>query len=217
LNYYENKIKRKNERAAIFKKLQEQLTEFKSEMHATQDPSSATIGHNNAASISPKRSGDLFNDQSLNKGNPIDLKNQARLTPFRQDAKQYMDKVLNLMNMINEVDGLTNVAELKNKLEKQKFQVLKARTERDELQALLKQAQLSIHQFQEKIEKLIEMEKTYQNQLSDNQNLVQTLNQNLQSLNEQNEFSERQMRQQLQQTDQLRQENHDLIMQNQQL
>lgn len=52
-----------------------------------------------------------------------------------------MDKVLNLMNMINEVDGLTNVAELKNKLEKQKFQVLKARTERDELQTLLKQAQ----------------------------------------------------------------------------
>lgn len=75
LNYYENKIKRKNERAAIFKKLQEQLTEFKTEMHATQDPSSATIGHNNAASISPKRSGDLFNDPGMNKDNSIDLKN----------------------------------------------------------------------------------------------------------------------------------------------
>jgi hypothetical protein len=29
-----------------------------------------------------------------------------------------MDKVLHLMNIINEVDDLTNVAELKNKLEK---------------------------------------------------------------------------------------------------
>lgn len=83
LNYYESKIKRKNDRAAIFKKLQEQLKEFKSEMHATQDPSSAAIGHNNAASISPKRSQDLFNDPEKNKEHSIDLKNQARLTPFR--------------------------------------------------------------------------------------------------------------------------------------
>ena len=44
-----------------------------------------------------------------------------------------MDKVLNLMNMINEVDGLTNVAELKNKLEKQRLLFIKARAERDEL------------------------------------------------------------------------------------
>jgi hypothetical protein len=42
----------------------------------------------------------------------------SKLTPFRPDAKQYMDKVLHLMNIINEVDDLTNVAELKNKLEK---------------------------------------------------------------------------------------------------
>ena len=62
---------------------QEQLKEFKSEMHATQDPSSAAIGHNNAASISPKRSQDLFNDPEKNKEHSIDLKNQARLTPFR--------------------------------------------------------------------------------------------------------------------------------------
>lgn len=83
LNYYESKIKRKNDRAAIFKKLQEQLKEFKSEMHATQDPSSAAIGHNNAASTSPKRSQDLFNDPEKNKEHPVDLKNQGRLTPFR--------------------------------------------------------------------------------------------------------------------------------------
>jgi len=44
-----------------------------------------------------------------------------------------MDKVLNLMNMINEVDGLTNVAELKNKLEKQRLLLLKGRAERDDL------------------------------------------------------------------------------------
>ena len=59
--------------------------------------------------------------------------NSSKLTPFRPDAKQYMDKVLNFMNIINEVDDLTNVAELKNKLEKQKLQLLKARAERDEV------------------------------------------------------------------------------------
>jgi hypothetical protein len=44
-----------------------------------------------------------------------------------------MDKVLNLMNIINEVDDLTNVAELKNRLEKQKLMLLKAKAERIEL------------------------------------------------------------------------------------
>lgn len=43
-----------------------------------------------------------------------------------------MDKVLNLMTMINEVDDLTNVADLKNKLQMQKCQLLKVRVERDE-------------------------------------------------------------------------------------
>jgi len=40
--------------------------------------------------------------------------NVSRITPFRQDAKQYMDKVLHLMTIVNEVDDLTNVADLKN-------------------------------------------------------------------------------------------------------
>ena len=35
------------------------------------------------------------------------------------------------MNMINEVDGLTNVAELKNKIEKQKLLILKGRAEKE--------------------------------------------------------------------------------------
>ena len=41
-----------------------------------------------------------------------------------------MDKVLNLMKIINEVDELTNVAELKNKLETQRLKLLKYQTER---------------------------------------------------------------------------------------
>lgn len=123
-----------------------------------------------------------------------------------------MDKVLNLMNIINEVDGLTNVAELKNKFERQKLHILKARAERDELQVLLKQVQQQYHYDHQKI---IDKEKSYQDQLSDSEALVQSLNQNLQNLNEQNEFTERQIRQQLQQIDQVGQENHDLIMQNQ--
>ena len=65
---------------------------------------------NVSSSVSPKRipSTNLLGNNSIN----------SKLTPFRPDAKQYMDKVLNLMNIINEVDDLTNVAELKNKLEK---------------------------------------------------------------------------------------------------
>jgi len=42
-----------------------------------------------------------------------------------------MDKVLDLMNMINEVDDVTNVADLKNKIERHKIFILKARAERD--------------------------------------------------------------------------------------
>ena len=83
LNYYVSKIMLKNNRVAIFKKLQKQLKEFKSEMYATQDSSSVAFCHNNAASISPKHSQDLFNDPEKNKEHYIDLKNQARLTPFR--------------------------------------------------------------------------------------------------------------------------------------
>lgn len=36
------------------------------------------------------------------------------------------------MNIINQVDDVTNVAELKNRLEKQKLQLLKTREERDD-------------------------------------------------------------------------------------
>ena len=86
-----------------------------------------------SSSVSPKRSQDLLKI----KGEAIDLNNNnnnSKLTPFKQDAKQYLDKVLNLMNILNEVDGMTNVADLKNKLEKLKLLLLKARAERDEYQ-----------------------------------------------------------------------------------
>jgi hypothetical protein len=61
----EDKIKRKNDKAAIFKKLQDQLNEFKGEMFTTQE------------SQDPK------------------------LAPFKKDSKKYMDKLLDLMNIIN--------------------------------------------------------------------------------------------------------------------
>lgn len=127
IKQYENKIKRKTDRAELFKKLQNQLNEFKSEMYANSDLPAISGGHNNS-SLSPKRSRDLINKPDTQ----VQLTNNARITPFRQDAKQYMDKVLNLMRIINEVDDLTNEAELKNKLQMQKFHLLKARAERDE-------------------------------------------------------------------------------------
>lgn len=43
-----------------------------------------------------------------------------------------MDKVLNLMQIVNEVDDLTNVAELKNQLQMRNIRLMKARAERDE-------------------------------------------------------------------------------------
>ena len=61
------------------------------------------------------------------------------------------------MNIINEVDDLTNVAELKNKLEKQKLQLLKARAERDEvvnqLQYLQQTHRTTEYEFREKEKK----------------------------------------------------------------
>lgn len=76
------------------------------------------IGHDRS-SLSPKRSQiDLIGEQDEDSKQPqTHTLLQGRITPFRTDAKQYMDKVLNLMTLINEVDDLTNVAELKNKLQ----------------------------------------------------------------------------------------------------
>ena len=39
------------------------------------------------------------------------------------------------MKMVNEVDDLTNIAELKNKIEKQRLVIMKTKTEKDSLQA----------------------------------------------------------------------------------
>lgn len=52
--------------------------------------------------------------------------------PFRTDPNKIMQKVLNLMTIINEVDDLTNVADLKNKIEMQKNQIFKIKLERDD-------------------------------------------------------------------------------------
>jgi hypothetical protein len=94
-----------------------------------------TTNIHDKSSLSPKRSNiDLLNDNGKNvsqNDHPLPLF-QSRFSPFKTDAKQYMDKVLNLMTIINEVDDVTNVAELKNKLQMQKCHLLKARVERDE-------------------------------------------------------------------------------------
>jgi|TARA_B110000285_G_C15099180_1_gene603959 hypothetical protein len=44
-----------------------------------------------------------------------------------------MDKVLNLMTMINEIESLNKEAEIKNRMKLQKDQLNKAREERDEI------------------------------------------------------------------------------------
>ena len=81
-------------------------------IESTQGPK---IDHDRS-SLSPKRSQiDLIEGDHIDQDKK-DMVQTRRITPFRADAKQYMDKVLNLMTLINEVDDLTNVAELKNKL-----------------------------------------------------------------------------------------------------
>ena len=59
----------------------------------------------------------------------------------KKKTKSFEESTSFSVKFINEVDGLTNVAELKNKFERQKLHILKARAERDELQVLLKQVQ----------------------------------------------------------------------------
>jgi len=89
-----------------------------------------------------------------------------------------MDKVLNLMNMINEVDDMTNVADLKNKLEKHKILKLKAIAEREELQnQILKLKQDETYLRQE----LKEENKEYQKKLQESQNIIANLNMSINS------------------------------------
>jgi len=40
--------------------------------------------------------------------------------PFKKNSKEYLDKVLGLMNIINQVDDLTNIEQLNKKLEDKK-------------------------------------------------------------------------------------------------
>jgi hypothetical protein len=52
------------------------------------------------------------------------------------------------MNMVNEVDDVTNVANLKNMLEKKKLLLLKARAERDQFTTVINKQILDNHQLQ---------------------------------------------------------------------
>lgn len=109
IKHYEEKIKRKNERAEIFKKLQDQVVEFKTQMF------------DNTQQVQLNTESPTKLDEAAVEKKAQEAEGKSKLAPFKQDAQQYMDKVLNLMKIINEVDELTNVAELKNKIEKQKL------------------------------------------------------------------------------------------------
>jgi hypothetical protein len=52
------------------------------------------------------------------------------------------------MKMVNEVDDVTNVANLKNMLEKKKLLLLKARAERDQFTTVINKQILDNHQLQ---------------------------------------------------------------------
>jgi hypothetical protein len=43
------------------------------------------------------------------------------LNPFKQDPSKYLEKIMSLMTIINEVDSHTNIAELKNEYDKAKY------------------------------------------------------------------------------------------------
>lgn len=62
-------------------------------------------------------------DQSIN----------PKLSPFRLDPSKYLEKILNLMTIINEVESNTNIAEQKGEHERSKQQLLKETAERQRL------------------------------------------------------------------------------------
>ena len=70
-------------------------------------------------SLSPKRSN-------------VDLLDGPEKAPFKLDAQQYIGKVLNLMTIINEIDDLAKVDDLKTKNQLLKNQMVKIKMERDE-------------------------------------------------------------------------------------
>lgn len=190
---YEEKLKRKTDKAQNFKKLMLQLKELQEEIINQSD-------HQQASSISPKRSNnDLLNTNEQ-------PSSQVRMNPFRQDPKQYMDKVLSLISIINEVDELTNVAELKDKIQSQKMSLAKLRSERDEFAALY----IKIKQEYEK--KCREKEEEQRELRETNGQLQLNVNQ----MTDQMQELTRQTYELTQKMSQLGQENQDLLMRNSQ-
>lgn len=68
----------------------------------------------------------------------------AKLTPFKYDPGKYLEKMLNLLKIINEVDANNNIAELRNEHEKTKRQLEKANGEIQKLKNEATQGQLDL-------------------------------------------------------------------------
>lgn len=96
-----------------------------------------------------------------------------------------MDKVLNLMNMINEVDDVTNVAELKNKLEKKQWQMIKARAEKTQTQQQLTSLKQQYSCLIQELQELKDAQLNYQKQLAEKQAIINTLDLNMKNTQEQ--------------------------------
>jgi uncharacterized small protein (DUF1192 family) len=90
-----------------------------------------------------KIKGELFNSQSDQSINP-------KLTPFKYDPSKYLEKMLNLFRIINEVDSNNNIALLRNEHEKTKSQLEKVRAERKKANHELSQLNLEMQDTKNK-------------------------------------------------------------------
>lgn len=106
-NEFNEKMRKINDKSALLKNLQDQLIKIKAEM----------FQQNETTTTSQSTTGSSTNKQQLN--------------PFKQDPGKYLEKILSLVNIINEVFSHTNLLELKNEYEKTKYMLMKIRSKRD--------------------------------------------------------------------------------------
>jgi len=90
-----------------------------------------------------------------------------------------MDKVLNLMTMINEIESLNKEAEIKNRMQLQKAALNKAREERDEI----------IYQYKQNQQRQILQQKQYHARLNELNDQILSRDEIVANLTKQHEYS----------------------------
>ncbi len=78
-----------------------------------------------------------------------------KLNPFKQDPSKYLEKILNLMTIINEVDSHTNLQELKTKYDKTKVALEKVKEQRLKFFQNLSAVSMQLHDLEYNYQNLV--------------------------------------------------------------